>query len=33
MNLPHFKKNQSGFAFFSALPENFRLATIDVKLI
>ena len=29
MNLPPFKKNQSGFAYFSELPENFRLATID----
>ena len=29
MNLPPFKKNQNGFAYFSELPENFRLATID----
>jgi hypothetical protein len=29
MNLPEFKINRSGFNYYSELPENFRLATID----
>ena len=29
MNTPEFKINRSGFEYYSELPENFRLASID----
>jgi hypothetical protein len=29
MNIPEFKINRSGFEYYSELPENFRLASID----